>query len=652
MVQLSSLDIYTIQTETQELIGSYINKCYQLNKKDLLIKFRNKKEDKNEAFFIRNGEFLAITDKKINTPMHPTSFAMTLRKYLQNGIINSISQHEFDRILEIKVGRKEGEYTLVIECFSDGNVILLDTQGKIILPFIKQKWSHRTIKSREEYRPPPSQKNPFEINEKKFKKIINESDSDIVRTLAVKMNLGGKYAEEICTRANIDKNKKIKDMKDKEKEKTYQKLTEILNLFKNKKIDPVITKRNQKKIDVLPFQFQNYTDVKYEKIPSFTRGLEIFIKKTEKTKKEKTKKEEKLDKLNRRLKQQEKAIQKFKQKIEKKQFEGELIYLNYKKIDRILKKIQQMLQEKNKKDKIKEIAQEKSVENFDPTKNQLTVTLNDKKGKKYSVDLNFRKNPIDNAEEKYLESKKMKKKKQGAEKSYKHTIKKIKKTKKTKEKKQRSLIRERKDEKTFWFEKYKWFISSDGNIVVAGKDAKTNEEVVKKYLQKGDRYAHADIKGAPSCIIKDRDIDNNKVPISEKTLEEACIFAVSHSKSWKQFAEGSAYWVTPEQVSKTPQSGEFLPKGAFMIRGKRNYHRCELKLAVGKINVQGYKKIMTAPVSAIKEKTDKYVIIKPGNTEKNKAAKKMADLLDANQEEINKTLPPGSIKLIKTRKPS
>ena len=35
--------------------------------------------------------------------------------------------------------------------------------------------------------------------------------------------------------------------------------------------------------------------------------------------------------------------------------------------------------------------------------------------------------------------------------------------------------------KQFWFERYKWFITSGGRLVIAGRDAHTNDNVVKKH---------------------------------------------------------------------------------------------------------------------------------------------------------------------------
>jgi Predicted RNA-binding protein homologous to eukaryotic snRNP len=38
--------------------------------------------------------------------------------------------------------------------------------------------------------------------------------------------------------------------------------------------------------------------------------------------------------------------------------------------------------------------------------------------------------------------------------------------------------------KTYWFEKFYWFITSENYLVICGRDAQQNEAIVKKYLKK------------------------------------------------------------------------------------------------------------------------------------------------------------------------
>ena len=244
--QLASFDIYMVVSELQELLGSYIDKTYQLTRDELLIRVNNRKIKQKESIFVRNGEMICTTQKKFETPLKPTTFAMTLRKYILNGRITAITQHEFDRIINLKISKKEGEYILIIEFFSDGNIILVNPDGKIILPLIKKHWAHRTIKSGSAYMPPPAQINPFNLSKDELTDLLKKSEADLVRTLAVNVNLSGTYAEEICKRSGIERNTKIDKLTERDIEKVFIELSNFLELFKNKEFQPVLVKKDGK----------------------------------------------------------------------------------------------------------------------------------------------------------------------------------------------------------------------------------------------------------------------------------------------------------------------------------------------------------------------------------------------------------------------
>ena len=99
--KLSSFDIYVIVDELAEYCGSYIDKIFQPNKKDLLLRLNTPKIKEKIFLYIRNGELIFLTDKKIEAPLKPSTFVSTLRKYISNGRIKEVTQHEFDRIIKI-----------------------------------------------------------------------------------------------------------------------------------------------------------------------------------------------------------------------------------------------------------------------------------------------------------------------------------------------------------------------------------------------------------------------------------------------------------------------------------------------------------------------------------------------------------------------
>ena len=124
--------------------------------------------------------------------------------------------------------------------------------------------------------------------------------------------------------------------------------------------------------------------------------------------------------------------------------------------------------------------------------------------------------------------------------------------------------------KQFWFEKFWYFISSDGYLVLGGRDAQQNELLYRKHLKKGDVYVHADLQGAASVVVKNA-IATPDAPIPPSTLSQAGSLSACTSTAWDSKAVMAAWWVNSDQVSKTAPTGEYLTTGGFMIKGEKNF---------------------------------------------------------------------------------
>ncbi|MDG6218680.1 MAG: ribosome rescue protein RqcH [Candidatus Thermoplasmatota archaeon] len=585
--------------------------------------------------------------------MKPSTFAMTLRKHITNGRIIGIQQHEFDRIIKITIQKKD-QYILLFELIPNGNMILLNQEHRIIMPLKHQHWSHRTIRINTTYQPPPSQVNPFTITEEEIELILKDSDADLIRTLAVKVSLGGRYAEELCKQVEIPKEIPTKNLSNVQQKKIYDQLQKFLVPFKEHNFSPTLIIHREDKKEVIPLPFTMYKEKDKKPVKSFSEGLqqitEINITQID----ESSPYEKRREKLVRQKKQQEKAILEFDEEIKKKKHQGNVIYLHYTFINQLTSEIQKNRKLLTKEELSTLVNNTKMVKEFSNDSPFLTLELPDEHQQPTPILIDYRKNTAENAERLYEKSKKMMRKKQGAINALKQTEQKINELEKQHEKhvdqEKKQVQHKQSLQKQFWFEQYRWCIASNGNIILGGKDAKTNDQLIKKQLENGDRYAHADIHGAPSCIVKNTDIEGNIIPITEETLKELCTFSACYSKAWKQFVEAQAYWVLPEQVSKTPQSGEFVPKGGFIIRGKRNYSTCALQLGIGCIYIDQIKKIMGGPSSAIKKWCDTYVIIEPGTKKSSTIAKEIAEILDSSPSMIQQVLPPGEINIISTSK--
>ncbi|MDX1534336.1 MAG: NFACT family protein, partial [Thermoplasmata archaeon] len=196
--------------------------------------------------------------------------------------------------------------------------------------------------------------------------------------------------------------------------------------------------------------------------------------------------------------------------------------------------------------------------------------------------------------------------------------------------------------KRFWFDAYRWTLSSGKVLILGGRDARSNEKLVRKHLSPGDRYVHADLTGAPSVVVK------GGAEADERTLREASRFALVYSKAWRHgLGSGSAFWVTPDQVSKTAESGEFVKRGSFVIRGKRNYvHNLALALGVGEVEVEGNRRIMGGDPDALRALSKRYLVVKPaGPLRRQDLARLLSRAYEVPSAEVERVLPAGTFEV-------
>jgi predicted ribosome quality control (RQC) complex YloA/Tae2 family protein len=263
------------------------------------------------------------------------------------------------------------------------------------------------------------------------------------------------------------------------------------------------------------------------------------------------------------------------------------------------------------------------------------------------LELKLNKSIEENASMYFDQSKKAKKKLEGIKKILEEYSKKSEdmQNKERKEKEKKDQLVPKKIIKVEWYEKFRWFISSEGLLVIGGRDATTNEIIVKKHMSPYDLVFHTDAPGSPFFIIKSDPLKK----ITEKTITEAATTTACYSKAWKRGMHGAdVFMVKPEQVSKETNSGEFIGKGSFMIHGKKEYVIPEMKIAIGILDG----KVIGGPVSAISSRTDKFVVVILGDDKTGDVAKKINKTLggDLSLDELNRFIPAGGSKIEVKRK--
>ncbi|MFQ5815752.1 MAG: ribosome rescue protein RqcH [Candidatus Hydrothermarchaeaceae archaeon] len=654
--RMSSFDILALLKELKELKGSRINKVFQISPVELRVQLNAPGRGKFDTVIVA-GRRMHLTERPKPAPKEPSTFAMTLRKYLGNAIIEAVEQVSFDRIVVLKC-RKGSVFFLIVELFGNGNVILSDEGYNIISLLKVERFKDRELLPKRKYALPPGRSNPFECGEDELVGVINNSGTDLVRALARELGLGGLYAEEVCLRSGLAKDKKIITRKDSTViKKTLLGLLESLDEKK-----PRIVFEDGKPIDVVPLTLEGYGGRAVEEFDTFNNALDEYFSILEQRDGIAEVKEDfgtELGRLEARLKEQEALIEKYADAEKRYRAFGDFIYSRFSEIEGLLAGLTKAREKYSWEELMEalktgepEIPGAGLVSKVLPREGVVVLKIDGKE-----MRLDFRKSAAANADHFYTRSKKSREKIRGAGEPMEETRRLI---KAVKEEGVRALGKVGKPEKRVkrkrqWFEKFRWFVSSDGLLVLGGRDATSNEVVVKRHMQPGDVFVHADIHGAPAVVIK-----TEGKSVSDATIQEAFDFAASYSKAWKHGVYGlDVYWVKPEQVSKTTEHGEYVGKGAFIIRGKKNFGKGGVQLAMG-VKVDEEANVVGGPATPVEKQSDYAVRITPGRKSSSEIAKeiktRLAQLAGAGDkekilrlpiEDIQAFLPSGGSEILK-----
>ncbi len=626
---LSNTDLFALVTELKIMDGGYILNVYEYAGERLILKLRTKEGKK--ILLIDPKKRIHLTEFKYPMPKLPTQFCMVLRKYMKGRRVLKVYQHNMDRILIMELKSEDSApWKFIIELFAGGNYLLLNGENQIFMAKKYKVAKDRKVLAKQDYIfPPPRGTDINNLAEPEFKAAMQGSDTDLVRTIARNFNLGGDFAEEVCAIVGIPKNTPAKDLTAPQLDQVFQALKRIYDQLVKGEFSPAIICTPAGEYDtVVPFQMKNYAGLPAKPFPTFNAAVDEFFGKSDvdafKDEQE-TEIRQSLSKYERILSQQQATIAENEEKVKKNQAIGERVYSHLMELDELLATVNKAWKEGNKsweeikaallKGKEMNIPSALLFENFKPAQQEMVINL---EGNLISVSLQDSVHQI--ADHFFSEAKKARRKIEGTQEAMAETEKEISRETKSSERMESKLTGLVRSRKKNWYEKFHWFFTSDQFLVVAGRDASANEILVKRYLEKNDLFFHADVKGAPVCVVKNPDGG----PIPDTTISEAATFAGCYSHAWRfGWGDMTIYYVGPDQISKSPPSGEFLPKGSFFVSGKKNIIASTyLKLAIGvqfevipkeaeEEEDQFIPYVIGGPESAIKPRTEWYVTIRP-----------------------------------------
>ncbi|MDO9522610.1 MAG: ribosome rescue protein RqcH [Methanocorpusculum sp.] len=589
---MSGADVKAMTAELAALLPLWIGKIYQYDNTSFGFRLNGEEKARHLLYVVR-GVRAHLVSELPPAPKNPSGFSMYLRKYIEGGKVLAIEQKAIERVLIITIGKGPSEYKLIIELFDEGNLILTDEKYTIINALAQRRFRDREIVGGAEYS--MDAVCPEKLTFEEFKEKITADEGEIVRALATKMQLGGIPSEDICQIAGVSKSMPCQFSTDIQFRPVYEAMRAwIARLTEGR--DPVIDAKGA-------FPFPSLAREPKEHFTTFSKALEAFYPKfvAEKVIEQKIK----LSKEERIRKQQETAIITFDKKIAEATEISEIIYSHYGEVQETIDVFSAASQKLSWQEIAAVIKQSdspaaKRIISVNPKDASVMIDLQEK----HKVTIFVHDSLEANVGRYFAVVKKFRAKKAGAIRAMEAGI--------VHPEKRKAAGPGRLKPK--WYHRFRWMETSDGVLVIGGRNADQNEELVKKYMEGKDTFLHADVFGASAVIVKG----------ATERMDQATQFAASYSRAWSGGgASADVIAANPSQVSKTPESGEYVAHGSFVIRGERKiYKDVPLEISIG-IRTEPVLVVIGGTPSAIEPLTSHAVRLVPGTFEGNDVAKKV-----------------------------
>ena len=606
---------YLTNNISKKTLDYYVSNIYGINSKSLLFKLHH--PEKPDVLLMFSTMGLWMTSKKVEQ-IEINKLLKRLRSDLLRLKLTKIEQMGAERIAYLTFSGFDKEFIIIGEFFGDGNIILCNKEMKILALLHSIDVRHRKLQVGLTYTPPPENSvNIFNMTQKDLEEILSSS-MPTAKWIGRTLGLPTKYAEEICRMSKIDSKISGNQLTNDDAKQIFDAVREIIDNVVEGNHEAVIVK-DDKNSDVYPIKLGN-DEKHYTNVSSFMEGLDILFTETivESGKSIQTSSVNKnVTELENKLEEQTKAISIVKEKSSK--------------IANVAKSISSLVSQG-----VSSIEDSKAVEEL----RKQGAEMKSEKGI-FLIKIDDEKIKINpNASLPTISSRLFDESKRQAAAII--SIEKLKRKTEKKLEKEMSQVKVAEESITYseirkknWYERYRWFYTSDGILAIGGRDSSSNTAIIRKHIEKNDKIFHADIHGSPFFILK-----NDKKEILPTSLNEIAHATVCFSRAWREAMYGlNAYWVEPEQVKKAAPSGQFLPKGSFVIEGPRNYVNIStLKLAVGLVKQNSYYLISCGPLQPIKKNSICYVIIEPAGYEMVEIAKKIKLEINKMTDNVAKSL--------------
>ena len=621
-MELSSIELRYLVNEIRNRVidsssGYYVSSVNAITKNSLFLRLHHPLQE--DVMLVLSTRGIWITRLKFK-PVEDNSLENIGQKELERAKLESIEQVGSERIISLKFRHPDGKIRIVIgEFFGDGNLIICNESMQIIGILHPIRVRHRTLSVGLRYANPPARGvDVFNITLEQMLSLREGARNlDVLRWIGRNISMPKKFVEEAINRAGIRVDKNAGELSDDEVTKIHSTVKEIVNdvSMSGSKHEPIVVVINDKPQEALPIITQETAAAaaaaakmtnnnKIKKVASYMDAVDevlsseiMDIGRNSRT----VELDRQIAALEHDLEEQNKAKETVLQKAAAiRKLAGELMRLSY-----------------HGSEDIADVLAANSA-SFVTEKGIIYIEV---AGEQVKMQQSLAKA----GSMLFARAKDMERGNASIEEARTKILTQIEKLRsETAAIHKRVIVKEQASKE--WYERYRWFITTDGLLVIGGRDASSNSALIRKHLTEHDIVFHAEVHGSPFFIIKNAAaFATTKEESIDSSLHQVAQATISFSRAWKDgLSSADAYWVLPQQVKRGAPTGQFLPKGSFVIEGKRNYLKgVELRLAIGIMYLNNRETLVCGPEEAIKKYSAFYGVLMQGGMDPMNAAKKV-----------------------------
>ena len=607
--------------------GYYVSGINAITKSSLMLRLHHPL--KEDIMLVLSTRGLWITKLKFK-PVEENNLESAAQAHLERCKLESVEQAGSERIVSLKFRHPaDGSIKVVVcEFFGEGNIIICDESMQIIAILNPIEVRHRTLKVGLRYAYPPARGiDVFQVSLEQLLAMRGDAAAaakiDALRWIGRGISMPKKFVEEVAKRAGIDPKKQASQLSDNEVEKIYSTIRNLVDdVSSGRNHQPIVILQAGKPVEALPIITGEAEKLEAKQVGSYMDAVDEVLS-AEILDLGRSSKTVELDRqiavLEHDLDEQNKAKEAVLQKAASiRKLAGGLMTLSY-------------YQGGAGEDKGKEGEEEKTpldsllAENSASITKDKGITYIEVSGERVEMQQNLAKA----SSMLFARAKEMERGNASIEEARTKLLAQIEKLRsKTAAIHKKVVVKEQSSKE--WFERYRWFITTDGLLAIGGRDASSNSALIRKHLTERDIVFHAEVHGSPFFIVKNA-AEGAQAGNVDSSLSQVAQATVAFSRAWKDgLSSADAYWVLPEQVKKGAPTGQFLPKGSFVIEGKRSYLKgVEIRLAIGVARMDdgeggdsSREALVCGPEEAIKKHALLYAVLLQGGMDPMTAAKK------------------------------